>query len=163
MVAPAPRHVRGPSGSDPAPLGRPDPAPTHRVQARARRGTRPGHRPHTASGTLRCVNTHADSVPAPTGRVQPTLAAEPHRHPASLSVQLARAAADLSVDGVGLLLHQPPDPWTPLAASNESTALVACLDRAVGDGPCQEAVHTGRPGIGTQEMLIRRAPGVPAP
>jgi hypothetical protein len=107
---------------------------------------------------LRCVNTHTDSVPAPTGRVQPTPAAAPHRTPASLSVQLARAAADLSVDGVGLLLHQPPDPWTPLAASNQSTALVACLDRAVGDGPCQDAVHTGRPVIATQEVLIRRWP-----
>src|SRR3954453_3899368 len=81
-----------------------------------------------------------------------------HRTPASLSVQLARAAADLSVDGVGLLLHQPPDPWTPLAASNQTTALVACLDRAVGDGPCQQAVHTGRPVIATQEVLIRRWP-----
>jgi hypothetical protein len=97
-------------------------------------------------------------VTATTGRFQHTLAAEQHSNPAPLPVQLARAAAVLAVNGVGLLIHEAPDQWTPLAASNETAALVACLERAAGDGPCQEATRTRRPVIATQELLTRQWP-----
>jgi len=105
------------------------------------------------------VSAHTDPVTA-TGRFQPTLATDQHRNPVPVPVpvQLAQAATDLSVDGVGLLIHEPPDQWTPLAASDESTALVACLDRTVGDGPCHEAIRTGRPVIATQKLLTRQWP-----
>ena len=75
-----------------------------------------------------------------------------------MPVQLARAAAVLAVDGVGLLTHEAPDQWTPLAASNETAALVACLERAAGDGPWQAATRTRRPVIATQELLTRQWP-----
>jgi len=104
------------------------------------------------------VSTHTDPVTATTGRFQPTLATDQHRNPAPVPVQLAQAAAVLSIDGVGLLIHEPPDQWTPVAASNETTALVACLDRTVGDGPCHEAIRTGRPVIATQKLLTRQWP-----
>jgi hypothetical protein len=104
------------------------------------------------------VSTHTKLVTATLGCFQHTLAIDQHSNPAPAPVQLTQAATDLSVDGVGLLIHEPPDSWTPLAASNQTAALVACLDRAAGDGPCQEAVRTGRPVIATQKLLTRQFP-----
>jgi hypothetical protein len=101
---------------------------------------------------------HTDPVTTPIARFQHTLATRQHRNPASVPVQLAQAATVLGVDGVGLLTHKAPDQWTPLAASNETAALVTCLDRAVGDGPCQEAARTSRAVIATQEHLTRQWP-----
>jgi hypothetical protein len=99
-----------------------------------------------------------DPVTATTRRFQQTLAVQQYRTSAPRPVQLARAAAVLPVEGVGLLLHDPPDQWTPLAASNETAALVACLQHAVDDGPYQVAAQTRRPVIATHELLTRQWP-----
>lgn len=47
-----------------------------------------------------------------------------------MPVQLAQATAVLAVDGVALLILEAPDQSIPLAPSNETAALVACLERA---------------------------------
>jgi hypothetical protein len=107
---------------------------------------------------LRGVSTQRNSITAPSDGFERPLATDQDSHPASVAVQLRRAAAILAVDGVGLLTHEAPDQWTPLAASNETAALVACLDRGVGDGPCQEAARTGHPVIATEELLTRQWP-----
>jgi hypothetical protein len=106
------------------------------------------------------VSTHTDPVRAITRHFLQTLAAESREHEnrEPLPARLARAAAIPPVDGVGLLIHEPPDQWTPLAASNRTAALIAHLHRAVDDGPCQVAAQTRHPVIATEELLTRQWP-----
>jgi hypothetical protein len=99
-------------------------------------------------------------VRAITRRFLQTLAAESRQHEnqGTLPSRLARAAAILPVDGVGLLIHEPPEQWTPLAASNQTAALLAPLLPAVNDGPWQAAAQTSHPVIATEELLTRQWP-----
>jgi hypothetical protein len=109
---------------------------------------------------LPSVSAHTDPVRAIARRFRQTLAAESRQHdnPEPLPARLARAAAVLPIEGVGLLLHKQPDRWTPLGASNETVALVQRLHDTVSDSPCQVAAETKSPVIATEELLTQRWP-----
>jgi hypothetical protein len=109
---------------------------------------------------LPSVSAHTDPVRAIARRFLQTLAAESRQHdnPEPLPARLARAAAVLPIEGVGLLLHKQPDRWTPLGASNETVALVQRLHDTVSDSPCQVAAETKSPVIATEELLTQRWP-----
>lgn len=75
-----------------------------------------------------------------------------------LPVQLAGAATVLPIDGAGLAVYGPPNLWTPLAASNETAALVEHLQFTIGEGPCQRAAERGSPVIATADLLAQQWP-----
>lgn len=79
--------------------------------------------------------------------------------PDLLPVRLACAVvAVLPVDGAGLGLHGPEGLRTPLAASDETAALVERLQFTVGRGPCLVAVESAAPVVGTEQLLAREWP-----
>ncbi|SHN59546.1 hypothetical protein SAMN05660350_00891 [Geodermatophilus obscurus] len=78
--------------------------------------------------------------------------------PDLLAVRLARAAAVLPVEGVGLSVHGERDLRTPLAASSEVAATAERLQFTAGSGPCLLAAQAGLPVFGTEAVLARRWP-----
>jgi len=74
---------------------------------------------------------------------------------------LARAAARvLSVDGAGLSLMSGPGLRLPLGSSGEDAAMAERLQFTIGEGPCFEAHHQGRPVTVTEAKLRERWPAL---
>lgn len=74
---------------------------------------------------------------------------------------LARSAAQvLSVDGAGLSLMSGPGLRLPLGSTDEDAATAERLQFTIGEGPCFEAHHEGRPVTVTEAKLRERWPAL---
>lgn len=82
-----------------------------------------------------------------------------HGDVALLPVRLARAVVSvLAVDGAGLGIYGGSGLQTPLAASDETAALVERLHFTVGHGPCLQSVVSAAPVLATEDILARDWP-----